>query len=208
MTASASLRRALVALVPALLSAAVAWHLAAPVEDEAAIDVEAGRYAVDAGHSTVRFGIRHAGVANFYGRFNEMSGTYTIDDDPTQNSITFAVEAESVDSNSADRDAHLRNEDFFHVDKYPRMTFDSTSCEAAGPNAFRLKGDLTLRGETNEVEVDVTVIGAGKTMFRDYRSGVEARFSFDRNDFGITAYPGALGDEISVVVSLEGILQR
>ena len=85
------------------------------------------------------------------------------------------------------------------------MTFESTSCEPTGPNTFRLTGDLTLRGTTREVDADVTVIGAGKTMFRDYRSGVEARFSFDRNDFGITTYPGALGAEISVVVSLEGI---
>ncbi len=207
MTSSDILRRAGALLVPALLSATLLWQVATPAEDEA-IEVKSGRYAVDAGHSTVLFSITHLGVSNFYGRFNTMDGTYTLDGDASENSITFLVEAGSVDTNSTDRDAHIRNEDFFDVENHPRMTFDSTSCEKAGPNTLVLKGDLTLRGETREIDVTAEVIGAGGTPFGDYRSGVEATFTINRHDFGINAYAGALGDEISVVVSLEGILKQ
>lgn len=206
------LRRLTVALVPALLGAALTWHLAAPADDEPIafepIAFESGRYDVDTVHSSVRFGILHAGVANFYGRFNEMDGRYVLDaDDPTQCEITFLVEADSVDTNHPDRDAHLRSDDFFASDRYKRMTFESTSCERTGPNTFRLTGDLTLRDTTEEVTVDATLIGAGKTQFADYRTGLEARFTLDRTDFGMDKYRAGLGDEISVFVSLEGSLR-
>ena len=191
-----------------LAVALVAAHGSAPAPaDDHVVEYKSGRYEVDAGHSSVLFKIRHVGVSNFYGRFNEVAGRYTLDaEDPSQNTIDFVVDAASVDTNSKDRDAHVKNEDFFHVDEHPTMSFKSTSCEETEPGHFALKGELTLLGVTKEIDVAAHLVGAGEIkMFRDYRSGIEATFTVLRSDFGMTKYMGALGDEVTLIVSLEGI---
>ncbi len=193
-------------LIPVTVALVAAHPTPAPADDEV-VEYRSGRYEVDAGHSTVLFKVQHVGVSNFYGRFNEVAGRYTLDaEDPTQNTVDFVVDAASVDTNSRDRDAHVKNEDFFHVDEYPTMTFKSSSCEQTEPGHFAIQGELTLLGQTRSIDLDAHLVGAGEiTMFRDYRSGVEARFTIKRSEFGMTKYMGALSDEVTLIVSLEGI---
>lgn len=175
-------------------------------DDTTPSEVRAGRYKVDPGHSTVLFKVKHVGVSNFYGRFNKVEGSYTLDpENPQSASITIEIDADSVDTNSADRDGHVKSEEFFDARRHRTIRFESTKVMASETSGFTVTGDLTLRGETREVTFEAQLVGAGDTPFRDYRSGLETRFTILRSHFGMTASMGGIGDEIELLVSLEGI---
>lgn len=167
----------------------------------------ADTYKVDPVHSSLLFGIMHLGITNVYGRFNDVSGEMVFDkEDPSKSSINLAVKVESIDTHEPKRDQHLKSPDFFNVKQFPTMTFKSTKVEANGDD-YKITGDFTLRGVTKPITVDFKKGAEAKGMQGEIRTGGEARFMIKRSDFGMNFMPEAVGDEVKILVSLEGIKQ-
>src|SRR3954462_12451857 len=120
-----------------------------------------GTYTLDPSHTRIGFVARHAMVTKVRGSFDEFEGTATIDgDNPTRSSATVTIQAASIDTRNADRDAHLRSNDFLAMDDHPQITFTSTRAEALDASNYRLTGDLTIKGVTRTVSVDFELAGA------------------------------------------------
>lgn len=163
-------------------------------------------YDVDSVHSSIVFKINHLGVAPFYGRFNDISGTWTYNpDSPEQSSFNIVVSTESVDTNNGRRDGHLKSPDFFNVAEYPEITFESTKVEKTGSTTLRVTGDLTLHGQTKSVTTDLKLVGRKETR-QGFKCGFGTEFTIKRTDFGMDTYvaEGALGDEVTLMIGLEG----
>lgn len=184
-----------------------------------AIDLEAASvaptYSVDAVHSGAVFSVRHAGVSNFHGRFNQLSGSFTFDpSDPTSGSFNAEIPVASVDTGNKKRDEHLQAADFFNARQFPTATFSSTSVSVTDrPNVFALEGDLTLHGVTKPVEAQIHWVGTGSFRGKDV-AGFDAKFSIKRSDFGITTYlapdggeGGGLGNTVDITIFVEGVKQ-
>jgi len=185
----------------AAVGGAIAW-----TAGTAAVATQpASGFGVDAVHSSVVFKVRHQGVANFYGRFNDVSGTFLIDaDKPEAGHMDLTVGVESVDTHSENRDKHLRSADFFSAKEFPTITFKSTSMTKTGENAFDVSGDLTIRGTTKPVTAKVVYGGIAKGRRGDV-AGVDAMFTIKRSEFGVSYMVGpGLSDEVGLIVSLEG----
>jgi polyisoprenoid-binding protein YceI len=145
-----------------------------------------GTYTIDPTHSRFGFVARHAMVTKVRGTFNEFEGSLTIDaDDPTRSSGRVTIQAASIDTRNEDRDAHLRSNDFFAMEQYPEITFESTSIESAGDDRYRVTGDLTIRGVTKPVTVDVEFTGAAIDPWDNTRVGFEGSTVVNRKDWGV-----------------------
>ena len=145
----------------------------------------AGAWKIDPVHSHIGFVARHAMVAKVRGRFTEFSGDVHIDDIPARSSVDVTIEAGSITTDSAQRDTHLRSPDFLDVERYPVLTFRSTGVEVTGNDTLRLSGDLTIKGVTRPVTLDVTYEGAQVDPWGNTRAGFSAVAETDREDFGI-----------------------
>lgn len=184
-----------------------------PIAPEASPGPEAppaGTYTIDASHSAVLFHVTHLDTSRFWGRFNEFGGEFTIDPkDPASSRVLVAVNAQSVDTHNVDRDQHLRGPDFFNAKEFAEIVFESKTVAAAG-KGLKIQGELTLLGKTRTIEVEAEYIGTSEGERFGRRAGYEVRFSFDRTDFGMgyLASGGGLGDEVGVIVSLEGVLAK
>lgn len=162
---------------------------------------------IDPVHTSVGFRIKHMGASWFHGRFNEVSGTIVYDAEaPAASSIQFEVATASVDTNHKDRDDHLRNADFFNAKVHPKISFRSTEVAAAGKDKLTVKGVLSLHGVEKELELAVDFTGTGKAPWGEL-IGFETSFTIQRSEFGITTYPGALGEDVRVHVSIEAVKQ-
>ncbi|MDX9911923.1 MAG: YceI family protein [Phycisphaerales bacterium] len=177
----------------------------ATAADPAPALAEKGEYVIDAVHSSVLFEIMHMGVAPNHGRFNDMSGTFTYDESTGAISdITFTVKAESVDTNSKQRDDHLRGPDFFSVKEFPEISFTSTKVTKAG-DVFRAEGTLDFHGVSKSISVDIRVTGTGKDPWNNLRTGFTTEFKVDRTAYGVDYRPDVLGTEVTLTVSAEGV---
>lgn len=147
-----------------------------------------GTWTIEPSHSNVGFSVRHAMVANVRGSFGDVNGTISLDPaDPAKSSATFEAQMASITTASEQRDAHLRSPDFFDVEQYPTMTFRSTGATAgSNEDEYRLTGELTIRDQTNEVELDVTFLGVATDPFGMERAGFELRGTIDRTKWGLT----------------------
>lgn len=165
-------------------------------------------YVIDTAHSSVKFSIRHF-VAKTTGNFAEFSGTLTVDrHDLTKSSVEATIAIPSVDTDSEKRDAHLQEDDYFDAGSHPAMTFKSTKWEATeSENQFKVTGDLTLRGITKPVVLDVELLGFGEGMRGAYLSGWEAKTTLDRTEWGINGGQPAVGKEVDVTINIEAIRQ-
>jgi polyisoprenoid-binding protein YceI len=142
---------------------------------------------IDPAHTGIHFSVRHMVVSKVRGRFAKYSGTIRMDDaDITRSSIEATVDASSIDTGVADRDTHLRSPDFFDVERFPQLLFRSKRIERVEDALYRLVGDLTIRGVTREVSLDVEYGGRGKDPWGNERAGFLAKTSIDRKDFGLT----------------------
>ncbi len=189
----------------ALTAAAVAF-LAAPVA--------AQTWKIDGAHSTAGFAVRHMMVSNVKGSFGKVEGTIVYD-----GTNVGAVQAEAtidtttITTNNEKRDAHLRSPDFFDAAGHPTITFKSRRAEPAGQGKFRLVGDLTMRGKTKEVVLDVEGPTDPVTVQNSQRIGATATTTLNRQDFGVNwsrAMDGGgyvVGDEVKVTLELELIKQ-
>ncbi|MET9804871.1 YceI family protein [Streptomyces sp. NPDC006368] len=163
----------------------------APVTTRTAVDpalaVLTGEYAIDPAHSGIGFTARHAMVTNVRGAFTDYSGTLTLDgENPAASSASIDVKIDSIDTGSADRDGHLRSADFFDAEQFPLMTFRSTSAEALGGSDYRITGDLTIKGVTRPVSIDLEFNGSAKDPFGNERVGFEGKAEILRSDWGLT----------------------
>lgn len=167
----------------------------------------ADNYKIDPVHSTVLFRAHHANVGYVWGRFNDPAGTFALDDaDPSKSTFSFEIPVDNVDTHNPQRDAHLKSPDFFNEKQYPTITFKSKSVKADG-NTLHVTGDLTMHGVTKPVTIPVELAGKGQFPPGTQRAGLEATFTVKMSDFEIKGLPGAVGDEIKVIVACEGVKQ-
>lgn len=166
---------------------------------------------IDAAHSGISFSIRHM-VSKVRGRFAKFSGAVSIDDDDVTRSVVEAtIDAASIDTGTPQRDAHLRSPDFFDVEKFPELRFRSTRVEKVQDDRYRVIGELTIRGVTREVSLDVEHGGRAKDPWGNERVGFVAKGSLDRKDFGLVwnqvleAGGVLVGDRVDVELEVQGV---
>src|SRR5581483_4599612 len=139
-----------------------------------------------------------------YGRFNDLSGTVVVDEQkPANCAFDLTVKADSIDTANAKRDGHLKSPDFLNVKEFPTITFKSKEVKPLKANAYEVTGDLTLHGVTKSVKVQLNRTGAGAYPYGGQGVGFETNFSIRRSEFGMTGMPGALGEDIWLIVSFE-----
>jgi polyisoprenoid-binding protein YceI len=174
----------------------------------------AGTWAIDPVHSEVGFTARHFGVSKVRGRFNKFEGTIVTAEDPLASTVNATIDVASIDTNQEQRDAHIRSADFFHAEEHPTMTFASTGIKADG-DEYVLEGDLTIRGTTKPVALELELNGFGPDPYGGTRVGFTATTEINRNDFGVSfngPIPGVPGgvivsDKIHITLEIEGVLQ-
>jgi polyisoprenoid-binding protein YceI len=175
--------------------------------------IEPGTWAIDASHSTVGFVARHLMVSKVRGRFGTVDGTITIADDPFQSSVSATVDASSIDSGDAKRDEHLRSADFFDVETYPTISFQSTKVEDRGDGTYALTGDLTVHGVTRAVTWDLEYDGTAKDPWGGTRAGFSASTDVNRKDWGLEwnvaleAGGFLVSDKIHLTLEVEAVKQ-
>ena len=165
-----------------------------------------GSYALDATHTRLGFTARHAMVTKVRGQFEQFEGTAVLDAaDPTKSSATVTFQIASITTGQAQRDEHLRTNDFFDAPSHPTGTFVSTSVAKTGEDTFDMVGDLTLKGVSKPVTISWEHTGTAKDPFGNLRAGFEGKTTINRKDWGIT-YNAALetgGVLISEKINLE-----
>jgi polyisoprenoid-binding protein YceI len=160
---------------------------------------------IDPAHANAQFVVRHLGISNVQGEFTKVSGTVQLDEKNIEkSSVTATIDVGSVDTRNSTRDKDLLSDNFFNVAKYPVMTFQSKKIERAGEGKLKVTGDLMLHGVTHEVAFDVDgPSNAIKDPWGNTRRGLSAKTKINRNDFGITADAGMVGDEITITLDIE-----
>jgi polyisoprenoid-binding protein YceI len=169
------------------------------------------RWDIDVAHSAIHFHVRHMLISKVHGRFAKWAGAIHLDpQDLTRSSVEVTIDAASIDTQVADRDAHLRSADFLDVAKYPQLTFRSKRIEAAG-DGYRVTGDLELHGVTREVVLEAEFAGTGKDPWGNERAGFSAKAALDRRDFGLV-WNAALetggvlvGEKVEIAIELEAV---
>ena len=173
-------------------------------------------YKVDPDHTTVGFKIRHL-FSQVQGRFDKFEGTITFDPDaPASTQVEGSIAAASINTNHAKRDAHLRNPDFFDVEKYPKITFKSTGVPEvdATKKSGKLSGVLSMHGVDKPIVLDVAFLGDGKDPWGNRRSGFTATTTLKRKDFGITWNEALesggvlLGEDVQIEIQVEGLVPQ
>ena len=166
-------------------------------------------WTIDGAHSTTGFAVKHLVISTVRGQFGKTSGTLRLDDaDPTRSSVEAVVDASTIDTQNAQRDAHLKSPDFFDVAKHPTITFRSTKVEPRGKDRLTVTGDLTLHGVTRPATFDVTASPVVKGMAGESRRAFSATTRIDRRDYGLTwnkaveAGP-VVSDEVTITLDLE-----
>lgn len=165
----------------------------------------AADYEIDPAHSFVEFRIKHLGYSWLYGRFNDISGNFSYDSEqPEASEIALEIDTASVDTNHAERDKHLRGEDFLDVERYPKATFKSTGYD---PEEGILEGTLSLHGVEKPIVISVDKIGEGPDPWGGYRAGFIGTTTLSRRDFGIDYDLGPASETIELELGIEGIKQ-
>jgi polyisoprenoid-binding protein YceI len=170
----------------------------------------AADYVIDTegSHAFIQFKIPHLGYSWLLGRFNEFQGAFSYDENsPDASTVEVVIETASLDSNHAERDKHLRSDEFLHVDEYPEARFVSTSFEDKGDGTAVLKGDFTLKGVTRPITIDVNHVGEGPDPWGGYRRGFEGTTKLRLKDYNIDYDLGPAAREVDLYLSVEGIRQ-
>jgi len=170
---------------------------------------------IDAAHSSVSFTIKHL-VGRVRGSFGEFSGAITVPDraKPGLASVKFSIRAASIDTAQADRDKHLRTADFFDVEKYPDITFESTKIETRGPDVYLVTGRFTMHGVTKEIALPVSFGGLVKDPWGNERAGFSLQTTLDRKEYGIVYNKVLdsgglmLGDDVAIDIEIEAVRAR
>src|SRR5262245_49721945 len=176
-----------------LLSIALLGALATPwlLPETSSVPAAAAvaSYEIDPVHSSILFKCSHLNVSNYYGRFNDFSGTVVFDPaKPEASTISIEVKTDSVDTNSDKRNKHLMSPDFLSAKEFPTATFKSKEVKKGADGKWTVTGDFTLRGVTKTITCPFEVVGQSKTDMGD-RAGFEGHFTFKREDFGVKFMP-------------------
>ncbi len=159
-------------------------------------------------HASIQFKISHLGYSWLWGRFNDFEGHFSYDkNNPSNSKVSVTIDPSSIDSNHAERDKHLRSDDFLDVEKYPQSTFVSTSYTQNADGTGVLKGDFTLHGVTRPIVIDVKFTGEGKDPWGGYRAGFEGKTRIALADYGITKNLGPASKELDLILAIEGVRQ-
>ena len=146
-----------------------------------------GTYTLDPAHTRIGFVARHAMVTKVRGSFDEFAGTAVLDGaNPANSRVEVTIEAASIDTRNAQRDGHLRGNDFLAMEEYPQITFVSTGVRQSGETTFEVTGDLTIKGVTNSITIPFEFEGAAKDPFGNERVGFEGSVTINRRDYGVT----------------------
>src|SRR5512140_2349442 len=145
--------------------------------------IPAGIWKVDPAHSTVGFSVKHMGIANVRGKFTEFEGTLEVKEHLADSRAYGTVKVASIDTDEPQRDEHLRSPDFFDVERFPEIIFESTRVQAIDDESSRVTGNLTMHGITREIKLDVLIQGSDTDPWGNTRAGLEAVGCLNRSDF-------------------------
>src|SRR6516225_4999433 len=193
-------RRALSSIAAVCGFACLAWLANAFASPEGDV------WRLDGPHSAAQFSVRHLGISTVRGTFTKVSGTVTYSPtDVGKSSVDVTIDASSVDTRVTMRDNDLRSEHFLDVARYPTIIFKSKRVAAAGAGKLTITGDLTIRGVTKEVTLDVAGPSAPikNPMGPGQRIGASATAKINREDFGMTYMPGMIGSEVEIQIDVE-----
>ena len=166
---------------------------------------------IDASHSTIGFAIRHMVFSKVRGRFLKFTGAIQLDDDLAKSWVEVAIDAASIDTGTAQRDAHLRSADFFDAERFPELQFRSARVDDAGGDRLRVTGTLTIRDTSREVVLEVEPAGRGIDPWGNERIGFVARTSIDRKGFGLgwnqllEAGGVLVGDRVDIELDVQAV---
>lgn len=159
-------------------------------------------------HAFVNFKISHLGYSWLWGSFKDFDGTFSFDAaQPEASKVSVTLKTASLDSNHAERDKHLRGEDFLNVSKHPTATFESTSVKSTGEGTADITGNLTLNGVTKPVVIAAKFIGEGDDPWGGYRAGFEGSTTLKLKDFDIKMDLGPASQTVDLIISVEGVRQ-
>jgi polyisoprenoid-binding protein YceI len=170
----------------------------------------AANYAIDTEgqHAFVNFKISHLGYSWLYGTFKDFDGSFSFDDkNPQASKVNVSLNTASVDTNHAERDKHIRSDDFLSVGKHPTATFESTSVKSTGEGTADITGNLTLNGVTKPVVIAATFVGQGDDPWGGYRAGFAGSTTLKLKDFAIEKDLGPASSEVELTISVEGVRQ-
>jgi polyisoprenoid-binding protein YceI len=175
--------------------------------------IPTGTWTVDPAHSKVGFGVKHMGIATVRGEFTDFAGTLEIGDDLSSAKVYGTVKTQSVDTNEPQRDDHLRSPDFFDAAQFPELRFESTSIEALDDEEFRITGQLTIHGVTNEIVLHAEFQGTDVDPWGNERVGLEVTGQLSRDDYGMK-FNQALGsgnvlvaDKVKLALDISAVKQ-
>lgn len=169
-----------------------------PLAASICVPAMAADYTIDPTHSSIHFIAGHLGFSKTVGQFKTFEGRFT--DDKGKESVSVKIDASSIDTNHAERDKHLRGEDFFNTKKFNELSFKSTKVTEK-----TLTGELTMHGVTKPVTLDLTTIGEGKDPWGGYRKGYEATGTIKRSEWGVSYFIPGVPDEVEIMLQVEGI---
>lgn len=182
------------ALIAALLGASLAPAAQAAPE----------QFVIDSAHTYPHFEINHLGWSTTRGFFQKVTGAATLDFAAKQGSAEIVIDANSLDTGDAKRDEHLRGEDFFDVAQHPTITFKSDKLGFEGDKLVKAEGQLTLRGVTRPVTLSFNLFKCGEhPIYKKHYCGGDATATINRSDFGMSAYPGAVGEQVKLSIQVE-----
>ena len=173
----------------------------------------AGTWTIDPVHSDVAFTARHMMVSKVRGHFTRVEGEIVTGADPLASTVTASIDLDSIDTNNAQRDSDLRAGAFFDVDNHPTWTFRSTAVRADGDDLF-VDGELTIKGRTRPVTLELEVGGFGPDGFGGTRAGFSGSTTISRSDFGVDISMPldgggvVVGDKVHVTLEIEGVLRK
>lgn len=171
------------------------------------------KWVIDPTHSEVQFKVKHLVITTVTGQFGQFSGEATASDDFSDAQVTFEAEINSISTNNEARDGHLKSEEFFAADQHPKLSFVSTGISKKGDEAFVLNGDMTIRGVTKPVALDVEYGGTVVDPYGQTKAGFEVKGKINRKDYGLTwsavteAGGAVVSDEVRLIANVQFVKQ-
>lgn len=176
--------------------------------------IPTGTWSVDPAHSSVGFSVKHMGIANVRGTFSEYEGTLDMTEDLAASRARGSVKVASIGTGDAQRDDHLRSPDFFDVEQFPEITFESTRIEAIDEDSSRVFGNLTMHGITHEIKLEVAIQGTDTDPWGNTRAGLEVVGKLKRSDWDMQFNQALgsgnmlVGDKVGVSLDISAVLQK